>query len=109
MKKIYRIKKNEEFSRIIGEKHSCSSANFVVYSSDKKKENVRVGLSVSKKLGTAVDRNRIKRQVRQMAKTLVDFENGRKDLIIIVRIPYLKNSYRDNLFDLEKLIKKAII
>jgi len=109
MKKLYRIRKNEEFSRIIGERHSTSSANFVLYSSLKKEENARVGISVSKKLGDAVDRNRIKRQVREMIRALFDFENSTKDIIIIVRSPFLNGSYQDNLADLEKLIKKAII
>lgn len=109
MKKLYRIRKNEEFSRIINEKHSVASACFVLYTSLKRESNVRVGISVSKKLGDAVDRNRIKRQVREMARALIDFENDRKDVIIIVRNPYLNNSFEDNKTDLEKLIKKAII
>ena len=109
MKKLYRVKKNEEFARIIEEKHSNASANFVLYWSKKAQDNVRVGISVSKKLGDAVDRNRIKRQVREMANVVVDFNSGDKDFIIIVRKPYLKNNFQDNLADLEKLIKKAII
>ena len=109
MKKIYRIRKNEEFSRIIEEKHSTASASFVLYYSNKKEENARVGISVSKKLGDAVDRNRIKRQVREMAKATIDFENESKDIVIIVRQGYLKNDYQDNLSNLDKLLKKAII
>ena len=109
MKKLYRIRKNEEFTRIIQEKHSTASACFVLYTSDRREDFVRVGISVSKKLGGAVERNLIKRQVREMAKALVDFENGMKDLIIIVRPSYTKNNYQDNLLDLEKILKKAII
>ena len=109
MKKIYRIKKNEEFSKIINQKHSIASGSFVVYYTDRKLDNARAGISVSKKLGDAVDRNKIKRQLRQMIMALVDFNLCTKDFIVIVRIPYLKNSYQDNLADLEKLLKKAII
>lgn len=110
MKKSYRIRKNEEFTRIIGEKHSNASANFVLYYSDRKfEENARAGISVSKKLGDAVDRNRIKRQVREMIRAVFNFDISSKDIIVIVRPPYLKNDYQTNLLDLEKLIKKAII
>ena len=109
MKKLYRIRKNEEFQRIIKEKCSISSACFVLYSSNRKEDNVRVGISVSKKLGDAVHRNKIKRQVREMARALIDFEAMNKDLIIIVRQSFLNNDYQTNLLDLEKLIKKAII
>ena len=109
MKKVNRIRKNEEFSRIIGERHSLSSAGFVLYHSDKKFDSCRVGISVSKKLGDAVDRNKIKRQVREMIKAIIDFDNYPKDIIVIVRNPYLEKDYQNNLLDLEKLTKKAII
>ena len=109
MKKQYRIKKNEEFSRIISEKHSISSANFVVYCSKKEETVSRVGISVSKKIGNAVVRNKIKRQIREMARSIIDFSAYDKDIIIIVRKPYLNNDYKQNSDDLEKLIKKDII
>ena len=51
MKKLYRVRKSEEFSSIISRKKSTANAFFVVYSSDRAKENARVGISVSKKLG----------------------------------------------------------
>ena len=109
MKKLYRVRKNEEFSKIIALKHSAANAFFVVYSSPTKEGNARVGISVSKKLGNAVERNRIKRQVREMTRAIVDFENCPKDLIVIVRKPYLNRAFSDNKNDLEIAIKKAII
>ena len=109
MKKLYRIRKNEEFARIIAEKHSISSANFVLYFSLKKEDNCRVGISVSKKLGDAVDRNKIKRQVREMAKSVIDFNKNSLDYIIIVRKPFLSKTFQNNLLDLEKIVKNAII
>ena len=109
MKKEYRVRKNEEFAQIISEKHSVSNSSFVVYYSGRKEEHARVGISVSKKLGDAVDRNRIKRQVREMVRDLIGFEQCPKDLIIIVRKGYLEKAFADNKNDLEKAIKKAII
>ena len=109
MKKAYRIRKNEEFSSIINEKHSRHSAGFVVYYEKKKLDNARAGISVSKKLGNAVERNRIKRQVREMIRALIDFETCPIDMIVIVRKPYLEKDFMANKNDLEMLIKKAII
>lgn len=109
MKKEYRIRKNEEFARIISKKHSKSSACFVAYYDNKALEHARVGISVSKKMGGAVERNKIKRQIREMAYELVDFENGQIDIVIIVKKPYLDRSFLQNKLDLEKLLKKAII
>ena len=109
MKRQYRIRKNEEFSSIIGNKKSVSDACFVLYFEDKKENYARIGVSVSKKLGNAVVRNKIKRQVKEMAKQLVDFDNYPKDLIIIVRKAYLDKDFIYNKNHLELLIKKAII
>ncbi len=109
MKKLYRIRKNEEFSSIIGNRKSFANGSFVVYFHKKKEENSRAGISVSKKLGDAVDRNRIKRQVREMVRAIVDFDNCPLDFVIIVRKGYLNNEFLDNKNDLENLIKKAII
>ena len=109
MKKLYRIKKNEEFSKIIKYKHSVACASFVVYFNNRNQDVSRVGISVSKKLGDAVERNRIKRQVREMVRDIIDFESYPKDLVIIVRLPYLNKDFSANKNDLEILIKKAII
>ena len=109
MKRAYRIRKNEEFSEIIAKKHSVSSDCFVVYFEPKKQDNCRIGISVSKKLGDAVDRNRIKRQVREMLRASVDFEMCSVDMIVIVRKGFLDNSFDINKNNLELTIKKAII
>ena len=109
MKKAYRIRKNEEFASIISKKHSRNSACFVMYYEPKKMDNARVGISVSKKLGNAVQRNRIKRQVREMIRALIDFETFSLDVVIIVRKSYRGRDFMANKNDLEILIKKAII
>jgi len=109
MKKDFRIRKNEEFTKIIQQRKSFSSGNFVVYVSDKQLEHCRIGISVSKKLGIAVIRNKIKRQIRMMLMDVVDFENCPKDMIVIARNSYINNDFETNKNDLEKLIKKAII
>lgn len=109
MKKSYRIRKNEEFSRIIKKKRYFSSANFALYVDNKKEENSRVGISVSKKLGDAVTRNKIKRQVRMMFINFYDFDSSEYDLICIVRSNFINNSFAYNQAELEKAVKKAII
>lgn len=104
MKKTYRIKKNEDFQTIIKDKNSVSNAKFVVYY--KKNDNhLRVGISVSKKLGNAVVRNKTKRQVRMMVQSIFD-ESQKTDFIVIVRNKYLMSSYEENINDLKYLYNK---
>lgn len=109
MKKSYRIRKNEEFSKIISKKNYFSNASFTAYIDNKKEETSRVGISVSKKLGDAVTRNKIKRQVRMMFINIYDFESSPYDVVLIVRSKFKEANFADNQADLEKLLKKAII
>ena len=110
MKKELRVRKNEEFGQIIGKKHSLASGSFVVYFAKRADgAQARVGLSVSKKLGNAVVRNRIKRQVRMMFISDFDYAACPYDLIVIVRNNFLQADFAANRKDLEKLIKKVII
>jgi len=95
MKKEYRIKKSQEFSKIIKQKKSFANKAFVIYYQPGAKDHVRIGLSVSKKLGKAVKRNLIKRQVRMMVNEIFDFEDP-SDYIIIVRPFYTKQTFQDN-------------
>ena len=104
MKKEYRIRKNEDFQTIIKNKNSVSSAKFVVYYK-KNTDHLRVGVSVSKKLGNAVVRNKTKRQVRMMIQSIFEKEK-RMDFIVIVRNKYLMSSYEENINDLKYLDNK---
>lgn len=105
MKKDYRVKKNEEFSKIISQKNSLANKSFIIYVAQNKIDHVRLGISVSKKLGNAVVRNKIKRQIRSMAAEIVDL-NSTNDYIIIARKDYLLYNYEDNKKSLEKLMIK---
>ena len=69
--------------------------------------HLRIGLSVSKKLGHAVIRNKIKRQVRMLANEIFDKDLS-YDFIIIVRKNYLNNDYKTNRDSLISLYKKTL-
>ncbi|MFZ7942350.1 MULTISPECIES: ribonuclease P protein component [Bacillaceae] len=88
MKKEFRIKKNKEFQAAFQKGHSFANRQFVVYSLPKEGQDFfRIGLSVSKKIGNAVTRNRIKRYVRQSIHELDDQLSNGNDYVIIARKP----------------------
>lgn len=84
MKKEYRVKKSQDFDNIIRKKQSFANRQFVIYYQENKLGHMRLGISVSKKLGKAHERNRLKRYVRESFKTRKDFLKN-YDIIIIVR------------------------
>lgn len=102
MKKDKRICKNYEFSSIIQNRNFFKSSAFVLYFESRKEEHARVGISVGKKLGNAVQRNKVKRQVRSMVDSLFDFSEE-YDVILIVRPYFASRSYQENLDDLKKV------
>ncbi len=107
MKKVNRVRKSREFQSLIhgGRKHV--NEGFVIYSLPKKEEQGRVGISLSRKMGNAVMRNKYKRQVRMMCQELLDFSALGYDLIIIVRHGYRNRTYAENKNSLEKLLTAA--
>jgi len=108
MKKLYRVKKNQEFQRIMGVKRFVSCPVLTVYYTPKREEVSRVGLSVGKKLGGAVERNLVKRQVRMMVQDLTEFKEN-FDCIILIRGAYLKHSFEQNKKELEKCLNTVRI
>ncbi|WP_349409010.1 ribonuclease P protein component [Pseudalkalibacillus sp. SCS-8] len=88
MKKKHRIKKNEEFQAVFRNGESFANRQFVVYYLKKPDQDYfRIGLSVSKKIGNAVTRNRIKRYVREVFHELEPNIKVAYDYVIIARKP----------------------
>lgn len=102
MKKNRRIKRADEFQGIIKKRQSELSSKFVVYHVPKKEDQTRVGISVGKKLGNAVFRNKVKRQIRMMMQDIYK-KTYSFDSIVIVRAKYFKSDYASNYKDLNAL------
>lgn len=108
MKKINIIKDNREFSRIIKKCEPIKYKSYLLYIENETSNVYKFGISVSKKLGNAVVRNKIKRQV----KSIIDKNNYKKcfNCIIIIRKSYLEENfatnekYLNNVFEKNNLI-----
>ena len=95
MKIINRIKASEDFALTIKKGKAQRDQAYVVHYSENQFNYVRVGISVSSKLGNAVVRNRIKRQVRMICDELLCYTQP-VDIVIVVRKNYLDHSFEDN-------------
>ena len=107
MKKINRVRKAYEFNKMIHTGKKVANHSFVLYHHPKKEAAARVGITLPKKIGDAVERNLIKRQTRMMCQELIDFRSFPKDVILIVRFGYKSHSYAENKKNLEKLLVKS--
>lgn len=106
MKKAFRIKKNADFQLVFQKGKSVANRQFVIYMLDKREQDhFRIGLSVSKKIGNAVTRNRVKRFIRQVFHELQEDINQRKDYVIIARKPAAEMDYHTIKKSLEHVLR----
>jgi|SRR5690554_6086246 len=90
MKKKYIIKKNYHIQKIIADKKSYANKCFIIYKKENNLDYFRFVVSIGKKIGNAVVRNKFKRQIKDII-----YQNKceiikKYDILIIVRI-HIKN------------------
>ena len=106
MKKNLRVRKNEDFNKIISKKISLASSSFIIYKNQNDIDHGRVGISVSKKLGKAVVRNKLRRRIkeafRNIDKTLLENQH---DYQIIAKHTIFYADFNTIKNDLENCLK----
>lgn len=108
MNKRQRIKKDKEFQQVFKSGKSFANRQFVVYCYQKEnQEQFRIGLSVSKKVGNAVVRNRIKRYLRQAFLEMKDEIKQDMDYVIIARPQAATKDFHDTKKNLQHVLKVA--
>ncbi len=110
MKKINIIKESKDFEKIIKNNKSFKTKYFYIYVQKKEQKNYRFGISVGKKIGNAVRRNKIKRQIKEII-SKNDYQKN-FDCIIIVRREINNANFSKISEDLNKVLitlKKEII
>ena len=110
VKQEIRIKSKKEFDNIIKQGENIKNKYFILYYVQKKENQSRFGIAVGKKLGNAVVRNKIKRQLREIIKLSKNkFPKG-KDYIIIIRKESLNLNFlemKENLILLTEKVKNG--
>ena len=104
MKVINRIKASDDFALAIKKGKAQRNQSFVIHYRPNEFNYTRVGISVSSKLGNAVVRNLVKRQIRSMCDSFIQYEKQAFDIVIIAKQGFLNNSYDDNLTSLKRIL-----
>jgi len=110
LKSQFRLRNQEDFQKVFQKGRSTANRQFVIYVLPKEgQDQLRIGISVSKKLGKAVVRNRIKRLIREALRLNLPLIQWTGDLIVIARGPVAEMSYQEVADSLVHCLKKAKI
>jgi ribonuclease P protein component len=83
-----RLSRSGEFDRVYRDGSSHATRYLVLYTfprKDEDREDVRLGVSVNRKVGGAVDRNKVKRTLREAFWALSERLPPRHDFVIVAR------------------------
>lgn len=95
MKKTVTIKENRDFRRIYQKGRSFVTPQLVVYVRGNHLGSNRLGLTTGVKIGGAVQRNRVRRRLREIYRLNQSRLRQGNDLIIVARTRAVTASYRE--------------
>jgi ribonuclease P protein component len=107
-----RLSRSAEFERVYRQGRSTANRHLVLYAfPNQSTERPRLGLSVSRKVGGAVERNRVKRLLREAFARAQDGLSPGQDLVVVARPQAGELAEREGLAgvdaSLAELISKA--
>ena len=101
------LKNNREFKEVYSKGNSKATSNLVLYWYPNCKHKNRVGFSISKKIGKAVVRNKLKRRLKEIVRHNECYLKHGYDLVFIARKPVVNLNFQQIKKDVIKLFKKS--
>ncbi|MBX3024788.1 ribonuclease P protein component [bacterium] len=101
----YRVRTRREFVALQRDGRRQSAPHFIVISSGTSGPHVRLGITTSRKVGNAPERNRIRRLVREFFRRHRPRLGAARDLIVIARPGAPTLSYADVVDELSRALR----
>ncbi|NOQ50382.1 MAG: ribonuclease P protein component [Mycoplasmataceae bacterium] len=105
MKKEYSLTSQNYFNKVINKGKKYHSKYFLFSVVDA--NSFKIGISVPKKLGNAVLRNKNKRQIKNIIHEIYPYANN-KHIVMITKEPFIKLTYDEKLEILKKELEITI-
>ena len=107
MDRSYSLKRHKEFRYTYARGRAQSAPLFTLVYAKSRSETVRVGFSVSKRVGNAVQRNRAKRRMRAALTPLLPHLSGGLNVIFVAKPDVQDAPFSELQKQTEALIKRA--
>ncbi len=95
MRKLYIVKNQRDFDRIIKDGRYRKNSSYVIYYEKNNLPYDRFGISVGKRIGNAVNRNKYKRKLRAIIDNYKKLYVNNQDYIIILRGIAKEKEYKE--------------
>ena len=107
MQAVYRLRKNAHFEFVYKKGKSAACRSMILIFAKNRDHRLKVGFSVSKKLGNSVVRNRVKRRLREAFRPNLPLLLPGFDLIVIARDAARDAPFSSLADSLRYLLRKA--
>jgi len=107
VKRRFRLTRSTDFKRVRSEGKSYAHPLVVLMVSRSDEEVTRVGVSASRSVGGAVERNRAKRLLREAMRPLMTDLPAGWNVILLARAPLLQAHFSDIKSALQGLLQRA--
>jgi len=106
MTSIISLKKTRDFSKVYRKRKSKANSFIVLYILENKRDYNRIGISVSRKVGKSVIRNRVKRFIKEVYRRHSDNVKKGYDLVFVSRVKAREADFSDIDNSMLSLLKK---
>jgi len=101
------LKKNREFGQVYSRGKSSATRLMVLVYLSRRTGGVRAGFSVSKKIGGSVERNWVRRRMKECLRMCLPEMEKDVHLIFIARVPIVQADFKTIGRDMRYLLRKA--